>query len=117
LNGTTLFIDNNHECNCFIYKYKDLFDGQQRPLCMSNERIMEELSRRCVDMDLICENITVMPKSNQPWRIVLATVIPSIFIIIILSLVGVYIKQRKKRRIGIETLGVQKIVSDISDKE
>ncbi|UJR34542.1 hypothetical protein I4U23_027319 [Adineta vaga] len=103
LNQTVLFVDDNHQCNCFIYKYKHLFVKEQRPLCMSNEMIMAKLSTRCADIDLLCDG-SLISKSNQQWRIILAAVIPSVFIlIIVLFLLGVYINKRKKRRVVIET--------------
>ena len=58
LRQTTLVIDINHACNCFIFKYKDLFDSQKHPSCLSNDSIMEELSRRCADIDLFCESLS-----------------------------------------------------------
>ncbi|CAF4314981.1 unnamed protein product [Rotaria sp. Silwood2] len=55
LNRTTLIVDIDHPCNCFIFKFSDSFDKDQRPVCMSNESIVDSLSKRCADMDLYCE--------------------------------------------------------------
>ena len=79
---------------------------------------MEELRKNCAGMDSICGNAAVVPKSDQRWRIVLATVLPSIFIIIImLCLIGIHIEKRKARRIGIETLEVPNTVPDVTEEE
>ena len=58
LNQTTLIVDDNHKCNCFIYKYKHVFDLEQPPVCISNESIIEELGGQCVDIDLFCESLS-----------------------------------------------------------
>ena len=181
LNQTTLTIDINHKCNCFIYKYKHLFDIGQWPVCTSNDSIMEELSKRCADIDLICEslsndsttlptiewtssfmnssaasqtNVTTStstltpavtsteertqqslisstvrlttttthvslpgPNSNQKWKIILATTLSSIFTIIILSLIGVYIFKRRNKNDSIEYFEMHKKILNKTDEE
>ncbi|CAF1203134.1 unnamed protein product [Rotaria sordida] len=40
LNKTTLIIDIDHSCNCFIFKFKDSFDSEQQPNCIRNDSII-----------------------------------------------------------------------------
>ncbi|CAF1436117.1 unnamed protein product [Rotaria sp. Silwood1] len=55
LNKTTLIIDINHPCNCFIFKFKDLFDPEQQPNCIRNDSVINELTNRCENSDAFCE--------------------------------------------------------------
>ncbi|CAF2558412.1 unnamed protein product [Rotaria sp. Silwood2] len=176
LNQTNLIIDIDHPCNCFLFKYKDSLDLEQRPICISNNSIMELLTKQCADIDLFCEsflnstttlpftestlsmnssiitqttimtslmttkietimNITSMTRtssitivsstnnieqssnSNQKWKIILATTISSIFIILILSLIGIYIFKTTNKNNLTENIEMHQKISNMDDKE
>ncbi|CAF3297196.1 unnamed protein product [Rotaria sp. Silwood2] len=165
LNKTTLIIDIDHPCNCFIFKFKDSFDSEQRPNCIQNDSVINDLTNQCDNIDSFCElfingtttdrfvewtsssprysmtslslpsmttvdektitstvsamltffesstikreessisnsmtstQISLKPSNNnQNWKIILATTIP-IICIIIFSLIIIYIFNRKK---------------------
>ncbi|CAF4087382.1 unnamed protein product, partial [Rotaria magnacalcarata] len=54
LNKTILIVDIEHPCNCFIYSY----DTEHRPICLYNQSVVDELSRRCTSIDLFCELVS-----------------------------------------------------------
>jgi Leucine-rich repeat (LRR) protein len=56
LNRTTLIVDIDHPCNCFIFKFKDIYDQDQRPICLSNDFIVNQLTNQCSNMDSYCES-------------------------------------------------------------
>jgi hypothetical protein len=61
LNKTTLIVDLDHPCNCFLYSY----DTEHRPICLYNQSVVDELSKRCTSIDRFCEsfsnNTTTLP--------------------------------------------------------
>ena len=61
LNKKISTVDIDHSCNCFIYS----FDTENRPSCLYNDSLVDELDRRCTNIDLFCEvfsnNATTLP--------------------------------------------------------
>ena len=166
LNLTTLFIDNDHPCTCFIFKFKDSLDAQQRPTCLLNDTILNELTNRCADIDSFCESSTTIssftdwtsslstslntstatktvpaetthqPSSssnvsmivtstsgllersdgNQQKKIILATVIPTIFILMV-GFTTVYILKRRQVKKAGENYEMKQKVLPGTDEE
>ncbi|CAF4892870.1 unnamed protein product [Rotaria socialis] len=69
LNRTTLIVDIDHPCNCFIFKFDDNFDKEQRPICLLNDSIISELNEQCAHIDLFCELFSngTAPLSFTEW--------------------------------------------------
>jgi hypothetical protein len=165
LNKTTLIVDLDHPCNCFLYSY----DTEHRPICLYNQSVVDELSKRCTSIDLFCEsfsnNTTTLPfteltslsslstttqttsvqtittltssstlvsteqsiitsthvsseraNGNQRTKIILATVIPSTFVIV-LSLMGIYLYRRKKFNNLNQDIEMRNEILQFTDKE
>jgi hypothetical protein len=165
LNKTTLIVDLDHPCNCFIYSY----DTEHRPICLYNQSVVDELSKRCTSIDLFCEsfsnNTTTLPftewtslsslstttqttsdqtitkltssstlvsteqsiitsthisaertNGNQRTQIILATIIPSAFVIV-LFLVGIYLYRRKKFNDLTQDIEMRNKILHFTDKE
>ncbi|CAF1358581.1 unnamed protein product [Rotaria sp. Silwood1] len=62
---TTLIIDSDHPCNCFLFKFKGSLDLEKLPICLSSDTIMKQLSRQYASIDLCCESFanstTILP--------------------------------------------------------
>ena len=159
LNKTTLIVDIDHPCNCFIYSY----DTEHRPICLYNHSVVDELSRRCTSIDLFCElvsnNTTTLPftewtslssfttttqttsaqtittltssstlvsteqsiittthVSSEKTKIILATIIPSTFVIV-LCLIGIYLYRRKKFSNLTQNIEMRNKILHFTDKE
>jgi Leucine-rich repeat (LRR) protein len=66
LNKTNFIIDIDHPCNCFIFKFKDLLDAEQRPNCILNDSLINELTNQCENIDSFCE-LFINGTTNSPF--------------------------------------------------
>ena len=57
LNATSLALDADHPCNCFVFKFLGGLDIEQRPDCLSNQSVVEELNGRCGTIDQFCQSM------------------------------------------------------------
>ncbi|CAF3546594.1 unnamed protein product [Adineta steineri] len=67
-NRTTIQVDENHPCNCFIFMMKKKFGAGHHPICLSNQSIVQELTHECVNIDLSClslVNSTTIPLTQS----------------------------------------------------
>ncbi|UJR19252.1 hypothetical protein I4U23_022380 [Adineta vaga] len=67
-NRTILDVDKNHPCNCFIFMMKKNFGAGYRPICLSNQSIVQELTQDCMNIDLSClslANSTTIPSTQS----------------------------------------------------
>ncbi|CAF1375511.1 unnamed protein product [Adineta ricciae] len=58
LNHTTMGIDANHTCNCFLFLHENMFYSSQRPICLRNQSIVDELTQQCMNIDSYCSSLT-----------------------------------------------------------
>ncbi|UJR12663.1 hypothetical protein I4U23_016837 [Adineta vaga] len=115
-NHTTLVLDKNHPCNCFLFMLKNIIYTQDDSVCLSNQSIIEKLAQECQNIDSYClsrgNNTTVQvttstrstSNDNGNWKIIIAIVIPSTVILLALFLVGIYIVKRRQKNKSIENV-------------
>ncbi|CAF1304161.1 unnamed protein product [Adineta steineri] len=67
-NQTTLFLDQNHPCNCFIFMLKNIISTQQHLICLTNDSFTLDLAQQCMNIDSHClsmENTTTIPPTQS----------------------------------------------------
>ncbi|CAF1219743.1 unnamed protein product [Adineta ricciae] len=105
-NNTILFLDPNHSCNCFLFLLRNRISTQNYPICLSNQSIIDDLSRECANIDSYCSSLstttnimttTVKRKDdNENWKIIVAITIPLSIILILLFLIVVFLVKRRR---------------------
>lgn len=57
MNATSLALDADHPCNCFVFKFLDRLDLEQRPDCLRNQSAIEDLNGCCAAIDEFCQSM------------------------------------------------------------
>ncbi|CAF1229589.1 unnamed protein product [Adineta steineri] len=67
-NQTTLFLDQNHPCNCFIFMLKNIISTQQHLICLTNDSFTVDLAQQCMNIDSHCLSVgnrTTIPPTQS----------------------------------------------------
>ncbi|CAF1375980.1 unnamed protein product [Adineta ricciae] len=72
LNHTKMGIDANHTCNCFLFLHENMFYSSQRPVCLRNQSIVDELTQQCMNIDSYCSSLTTT-STTSPTRVTTTT--------------------------------------------
>ncbi|CAF1270217.1 unnamed protein product [Adineta ricciae] len=100
---THLVLDIQQPCNCFVFMLQNITYADQGSVCLSNQSIIDGLTQECMTIDSYCSPVGSSTVSLSPsnddgkWKTILAIVIPSTVIVIILSLIGIYIFQKRQQ--------------------